>query len=81
MVWVWAIIFIAGSVYTGVQFFKTDQTRYQIMYAALFICCFVGTGLMKVFAWVMVNKHSLKREIKRLELAIAELAQTVEGKS
>ena len=21
------------------QFFKTDQTKYQIMYAAIFICC------------------------------------------
>lgn len=78
--WVWAMIFLAGAVYAGIQFFKADQIRAQIMYAAVFVCFVYGVGLMKVFAWEMVNKHSVKREIKRLELSIAELSQTVKDK-
>ncbi len=80
LVWIWAIIFIAGAVYSGIQFFKTDQAMGQIMYAAIFICCFQGVGLIKVFAWQMIHKNSITREIKRLELRIAELSETVKSK-
>jgi uncharacterized membrane protein YbjE (DUF340 family) len=78
--WIWAIIFIAGAVYSGTQFFNTDQARGQIMYAAIFICCFQGVGLIKVFAWQMIHRNAIKREIKRLELRIAELNETVKSK-
>ena len=80
LVWVWAIIFFAGAVYSAVQFSKTDDTKSQIMYAAIFVPCVLAIGFMKVFAWGMVHRHSIKREIKRLELRIAELSQTVKDK-
>jgi uncharacterized membrane protein YbjE (DUF340 family) len=80
LVWVWAIIFFAGAAYSAVQFFKTDQTKSQIMYAAIFIPCVLGIGFMKVFAWEMVHRHSIKREIKRLELRIVELAEVIKEK-
>ena len=79
VVWVWAIIFVAGAVYSAVKFFATDQTRDQIMYAALFICLVQFVGLMKVFAWQMLARNSIKREVKRLELRIAELPQKTHG--
>ena len=80
IVWFWAVIFIAGAVYSGTQFFNTDQARGQIMYAAIFICCFQGVGLIKVFAWQMIHRNAIKREIKRLELRITELNETVKNK-
>jgi hypothetical protein len=67
LVWVWAIIFIAGAVYCGVEFYKTDQTKSQIMYAALFVCCFNGICLMKIFAWQMIHRQGIKRAIKKLK--------------
>ena len=67
LVWVWAIIFFAGITYCGIKFFKTDQTKFQIMYAALFTCCFQGICLMKIFAWQMVHRQGIKREIKKLK--------------
>ncbi len=80
VVWIWGIIFFAGAVYSAIQFFETDETQLQIMYAAIFVPCVLAIGFMKVFAWEMVHKHSIKREIKRLELRIAELAETVKSK-
>jgi uncharacterized membrane protein YbjE (DUF340 family) len=80
LVWVFAIVFFAGATYCGVQFLHADQTKLQIMYASLFICFVHGIGLMKIFAWQMVNKISIRREIKTLELRIAELTGTVKGK-
>ena len=80
LVWIWAIIFIAGAVYSGVRFFSTDQTRDQIMFAAIFICCWQGIGLIKMFAWQMIHRNAVKRQIKRLELKIAELGEFVKNK-
>ena len=80
LVWAYAIIFFAGAAYCGIQFFKTDQARFQIMYAAIFVCCIQCIGLIKIFAWQMIHKNSIKREIKRLEIRIAELNETVKNK-
>jgi membrane protein YdbS with pleckstrin-like domain len=77
LVWIWAIVFMAGAVAGAVKFFAADQTKDQIMYAALFVCLVQFVGLMKVFAWQMMARNSVKREIKRLELRIAELAQAL----
>ena len=67
IIWVWAIIFFAGATYCGIRFFETDQTKFQIMYAALFVCCFDGMCLMKIFAWLMIHRLGIKREIKKLK--------------
>jgi uncharacterized membrane protein YbjE (DUF340 family) len=80
LIWAFAIVFFAGATYCAIQFLRTDQTKLQIMYAAIFILCVGGIGWMKIFAWQMLNKNSIKREIKRLELRIAELNQTVKNK-
>ena len=68
IVWVWAIIFIAAAAYCGAKFLKTDQVKSQIMYAALFVCCFNGICLMKIFAWQMIHRQGIKREIKKLKM-------------
>jgi hypothetical protein len=71
LVWFWAIIFIGGAVYCGIQFFKADQTRDQIMYAVIFVCCWQG---------ITIHRNAIARQIKRLELRIAERDQTTKGK-
>lgn len=78
LIWIVGLLFFAGAVYTGARFFGADQTRDQIMYAAGFICCVYLVGLMKIFAWQMLHRNSIKREIKRLELRIAELAKSLD---
>ena len=67
LVWVWGIIFFIPAVYSTIKFFKTDQTKDLILYAAIFICCFNGICLMKVFAWMMIQRLAIKREIKKLK--------------
>lgn len=80
LVWAWALIFFAGAAYSAVQFFRNVETRSQIMYAAIFICCVDGIIFMKIYACEMVHRHNIKREIKRLELRIAELNETVKNR-
>ncbi len=79
-IWVVAMVYLGGAVYSAIAFFHTEQTRSQIMYAALFICCISIIGFLKVFAWQLLYRNSIKREIKRLELRLAELTQAVTRK-
>jgi hypothetical protein len=67
LIWVWAIIFFVPAVYSAIQFFRTDQTKSQIMYAAIFICCFNGICLMKILGGQMIQRLGIKREIKKLK--------------
>ncbi len=76
-VWAWAIPLMAVAVYSAIKFFETNQTREQIMYAALFIVSAHYIGGMKIFAWQMLHRRAIARNLKHLELRIAELNETV----
>ena len=78
--WIFALIFLSGAVISAVFFFRTDITQYHVMYAAIFITFMVFFSMVKIFAWQMIHRNNIKREIKRLELRIAELTQTVNNK-
>jgi hypothetical protein len=78
--WILMILFMAGLVYSGIKFFKTEQVKSQIMYSTIFISCLLGGSIVKIFAWQMAHRHGIKREIKRLELRIAELGETIKEK-
>lgn len=77
--YVWSFFFMAVAIISAILFFKTDDTQDQIMYASIFICCSLSVFLCKACAFVMIARHNIKREIKRLELRIAELNQTVKN--
>ena len=77
-IWVWAMIFAALAIFSAVKFLAVDETRYHIMFATIFLCACQFLGLMKIFAWQMIHRNSIKREIKRLELTIATLAASRE---
>jgi hypothetical protein len=80
LVYVWGIPFIALAVFSAMQFFKADQTQGQIMYAALFILGAHGVGLMKICAWGLLHRHGITRNLKRLELRVAELSEMLKSK-
>lgn len=73
----YSLIFIVPAVYCGIKFFDTQQIQFQIMYAAVFICCVQVIFLRKVIYWQMLHKNSVNREVKRLEVRIVELTQVV----
>lgn len=79
-IWAWGLVIMAVTIFSGVKFFDAEQIKSQIMYAAIFIvgCQFIG--LMKIFAWQMIHRNNIKREIKRLELRIAALSEAVKDK-
>jgi uncharacterized membrane protein YbjE (DUF340 family) len=79
LVWVYALVFITLTVFSAVKFFGTEQIKYQIMYAAIFICCIQFVSLIKIFAWQMIHRNGIKRQIKKLELRITELKKALQN--
>lgn len=73
VVWVYALVFIALAVFSGIRFFAAEQTKDQIMYAVIFVCSIQFVTLMKIFAWQMIHRNRITRQLKRLELRLAEL--------
>jgi len=76
----YSLPFMFGIVFCGIKFFKTDQTQFQIMYAAIFVCCIEFCIFSKSKYWQMIHRINIRREIKRLELRIAELNETFKNK-
>ena len=84
----WAIIlvfvhfffFLALAIISGILFLISGTTKYQIMYAALFVVFILIGYLIKIFGWVWGSRNIISREIKRLELRIAELNETIKSK-
>ena len=75
--WIWGIIFIVGAVYSGIEFCRFAGDK-RFIYGLVFIVCMHGISIMKIFAWQMIHRNNIKREIKRLELRIAELSQIIQ---
>ena len=68
------LVFTVLAVVTAIQFFGAETTRGMIGWSTGFLCCCLGTMMMKLWWWAQMDKNSLTREIKRLELQIARLA-------
>ncbi len=80
LVWVWMWVLVACGVVAAVQFFRVGGLADKLMYATLFVVATFAVGMMKMWYWMLMNRNSVLREIKRLELRIAELQATVEKK-
>lgn len=72
----WSMFVVIGvpAVLCAVAFFEADEVKDQILYATLFAVLMQSLGLIKVFAWQIIHRNSIKRELKRLELRIAQLS-------
>jgi len=79
-VYVGYTILTLPMIYCAWAFFRTDRTQSQILYAVLFLFCNAWIGFLSVFAWVMMQRPNISRQIKRLELHIAELTETLSGR-
>jgi len=77
LVWIYIFAFAALGVVVAVAFFRTDAMADKLMYAAIFIMVTFFVGMMKMWYWMLMNRNALAREIKRLELRIAELQATL----
>ncbi len=71
----WQLVFFAGFVYAGVEFFSLATSAEPLFWATIFIMTGVGMTMIKLMHWSLINRNRVVREIKRLELEVARLGK------
>jgi hypothetical protein len=83
--WLFVVAFTEGIVLfllefvIAYQFLHAQSTREMIAWATGFVCCLFAIAMIKIWYWMELNKNSLAREIKRLELELANLSRRLSG--
>ena len=65
------VVLISLMVISAVQFFKVEDMRSMIGWATGFAVCIILEGLVELYFMLQIDKHSLRWEIKQLQLQIA----------
>jgi Family of unknown function (DUF6768) len=68
------LVFFAGFIVCIVKFFDTENTNELIMWSVGGIIALLAVSMLKIFAWLQMDKNALLREMKRLELQISSLS-------
>jgi len=68
------IIAFVGFIYCVVQFVNTDITNELIKWGVFGVVLLMMISMLKLFAWMQMDKNALLREIKRLELQISAVS-------
>ena len=75
------MIFFGLSIFCAVRFVGATEIRQMLLWGA---GVFIGWSSMagfKMVGWMQMNRNALAREIKRLELQVAQLARTIRAGS
>lgn len=70
-----ALVWFAGFVYCAIKFYHAESTRDMVMYAGIGIWCIISVTAIKLWHWMQMNTNRILREMKRLELQIAAVAE------
>ena len=67
------LVFFVISIYCLIEFLNAEDLRLMLLWGAALGGSFFTVGFLKMWHWMQMDKNSLLREIKRLELHIAAL--------
>ncbi len=68
------IIFFGLFIYCLVQFFNAEATKDLLKWGLGGVIFLLGVSMLKVFAWMQMDKNAIMRELKRLELQVSSLS-------
>ncbi len=74
-------VFFAMMVYCVVRFFDAQTTRTQIAWSVGFLTSNMFVAMMKMWFWMQMDKNTVIREVKRLELQVATLAGIIKSQT
>jgi len=71
------LVFFVLFIYCVVQFFNVESTKDLLMWGIGGLMSLSAVSMLKLFAWMQMDKNAILREIKRLELQVSSLAGRV----
>jgi hypothetical protein len=72
-----AVIIAALMFWSGYHFFTGQTQDERLFWGVLLLAFLTGTMGLKIWFWLEMNRNTTSREIKRLELAIAQLTAKI----
>ena len=72
---VFIFAFLGIAIWSVFRFFDATAVRDQIFWAAAFLYSGISVAFLKIWFWLEMQKNSVIREVKRVELQIAQLAR------
>lgn len=69
------LVFGILAVISIVEFSRNEILSTRMAWGFVLVCCILTVAMLKIWYWMELNKNSIIREIKRLELRIVELAE------
>jgi len=75
---VMTLVFFGLFIYCIVQFFETEVQKDYIKWGIGSLVFLFGVSMLKVFAWMQMDKNAILRELKRLELQISSLSGKIQ---
>lgn len=73
------LVFFGLFIYCMIEFFKADEVKELLKWGGGTIIFLIGVSMLKVFAWMQMDKKALLRELKRLEIQISSLSSKLDG--
>jgi hypothetical protein len=78
---IFTLVFLALALYCAVRFLAAGVAVPEMLrWGAGLSFCLLAVWALKIWYWMEVQRNSLTREIKRLELQIATLAEELRGR-
>ncbi|CAM1362728.1 DUF6768 family protein [Tenacibaculum xiamenense] len=71
------VVMFVFFVYCLVQFFQAEEIKELIKWAGGSIIFLLGVSMLKIFAWLQMDKNAVLREIKRLEIQISSISAKI----
>ncbi len=68
------LIFFGMFVYCIIQFFNTEIINEMLTWGLGGLVFLFGVSMLKIFAWMQMDKNAILREMKRLEIQISSLS-------
>ncbi len=73
------LVFFGLFVYCTVEFFNSTETKQLLKWGIGGVVFIFGVSMLKIYAWMQMDKNALLREIKRLEIQVSSLSHKTNG--
>ncbi len=74
-------VFFGLSIFSLTRFLGATEVTSMLRWGAALFFCLMAVMAMKVWSWLQMQTNAQRRELKRVELQLASLAQRLGGRS
>jgi len=79
LVWFIGTLFFIAGILSLLLFFDAQETKEMLVWGGGFMFCMMAVMMMKLWFWIEMQKNSVLREVKRVELQIARMSEKLDG--